>query len=377
MTFFLSKKNIFIFALISAILIAMGQFLKGQYQSSPIDSYNNYLIFKQSFFDLISNIDLYSKKEFLRDIFKYSPSFAILFAPYAVLPDWLGLILWTCTNMLIFTFALYQLQFLNDNNKAKVFWFCFPELLGSAQNLQSNPLLAALLVLAYHYSIEKSSPIRGALSNALNFIVKIYGVAGLSFAWMKGPKRFRHQLYFLFFILIFALTPFLISQNVSAQYLSWFNTLSSDHSQSYGMSLLGLIRHVVGRDYPKQWIQIIGVILLLYAFIKCTIFENYQRYLIFLLLWLIVFNHRTESPTMIVSTLAAAFWIQISQYHWTRYFGVFFFVFTSVGTSDLTPAWLQKNIFHAYDIKALPSSLLLFIVLFEIYNNQRKNHGRV
>src|SRR5688572_21073146 len=58
-------------------------------------TYNNYIIFKQSFFHLIESKDLYdSFVEEQGDLFKYSPAFALIFGILAILPDVLGLSLW-------------------------------------------------------------------------------------------------------------------------------------------------------------------------------------------------------------------------------------------------------------------------------------------
>ena len=53
--------------------------------------YNNYKIFKESYFHLIQNKDLYQlypAEHF--DYFKYSPTFSLLMAPIAYLPDLAG-----------------------------------------------------------------------------------------------------------------------------------------------------------------------------------------------------------------------------------------------------------------------------------------------
>jgi hypothetical protein len=68
--------------------------------------YNNYVIFKQSFFHLINNQDLYSLYvNEQRDLFKYSPTFSLLFAPLAILPDIIGLILWNALNAFLLVYS--------------------------------------------------------------------------------------------------------------------------------------------------------------------------------------------------------------------------------------------------------------------------------
>ena len=55
--------------------------------------YNNYLIFKDSFIHLFNNKDLYQLYPMEHwDYFKYSPTFALLMAPFAALPDFVGLL---------------------------------------------------------------------------------------------------------------------------------------------------------------------------------------------------------------------------------------------------------------------------------------------
>ena len=51
-------------------------------------SYNNYLIFKHSFFHLIHHKDLYILyPQEHWDLYKYSPAFSLLFGIFAILPD--------------------------------------------------------------------------------------------------------------------------------------------------------------------------------------------------------------------------------------------------------------------------------------------------
>lgn len=64
--------------------------------------YNNYIIFKQSFYHLIAQKDLYihyPQEQY--DLFKYPPTFALLFAPFSLLPDFLGYSFWTAINLLL------------------------------------------------------------------------------------------------------------------------------------------------------------------------------------------------------------------------------------------------------------------------------------
>ena len=72
--------------------------------------YNNYVIFRQSFFHLINGMDLYiyyPKESW--DYYKYSPTFALFFGLFAIFPDVVGISLWNIVNVLVFLFAIYYL----------------------------------------------------------------------------------------------------------------------------------------------------------------------------------------------------------------------------------------------------------------------------
>ncbi len=97
--------------------------------------YNNYIIFKQSFFHLIQNKDLFIHYPYeYWDLYKYSPTFALLFAPFALIPDLLGLILWNAINALAIFLVFKHLPNINDRSKLYMLWFVFLELFTCLQN---------------------------------------------------------------------------------------------------------------------------------------------------------------------------------------------------------------------------------------------------
>src|SRR5258705_2383408 len=102
---FLIQKNTGLFWLLTIItlLITIQQFYGGvrSFGDSPYlyTHFNNYLIFKFSFFHLLNGHDLYALHLSEHwDLYKYSPTFATLFGILAWLPDGLGLFLWNLLN---------------------------------------------------------------------------------------------------------------------------------------------------------------------------------------------------------------------------------------------------------------------------------------
>ena len=109
----------------------------GQYQTE----YNNYVIFKRSWFHLIQQQNLYTLYPAEHwDFYKYSHTFALCMGLFANLSDYVGLSIWNLLNGVVLFYAIRMLPF---NNKAQclLLWFIANELLTSFSNTQSNGLM--------------------------------------------------------------------------------------------------------------------------------------------------------------------------------------------------------------------------------------------
>lgn len=63
------------------------------------NSINNFLIFKNAFWHVIEQKNLYAAyPEEYEDLYFYGPVFSFVVAPFAVLPTWIGVILWVLFN---------------------------------------------------------------------------------------------------------------------------------------------------------------------------------------------------------------------------------------------------------------------------------------
>jgi len=112
--------------------------------------YNNYVIFKSSFYHLQEGKDLYVLyPDEQWDLYKYTPTFAALFSAIAVFPDWIGLNVWNLLNALLFVLAIYYLPIFSSYKKGLILAICMIELMTSMQNSQSNGLVAALIILTF------------------------------------------------------------------------------------------------------------------------------------------------------------------------------------------------------------------------------------
>src|SRR6185312_13052228 len=188
---------------------------------------NNFLIFDAAFRNLRAGRDLYAPHpEQYLDLFKYSPAFAVLFAPISALPDTLGLVLWDAINTMLLAWAIVRLM--PDRRGNVVLALTFLEMFGSMQHSQSNSLLAALVILAF-LALEAEHPIRAALALAIGTAVKIFPIAGAAMA-LPRPRRFRFAVALGVVLAVVLALPFLVvaPHEVKAQYASWMALLPRD-----------------------------------------------------------------------------------------------------------------------------------------------------
>ncbi|HEX4628156.1 MAG TPA: glycosyltransferase 87 family protein, partial [Gemmatimonadales bacterium] len=71
---------------------------------------NNFSVFRSASLNLFAGRDLYAahpEQHFV--LYKYSPTFAVLFAPFAYLPFALGFLCWSLLNALLLWYALDRL----------------------------------------------------------------------------------------------------------------------------------------------------------------------------------------------------------------------------------------------------------------------------
>jgi hypothetical protein len=183
-----------LFALIASIQsIQQGDkpFVEG---GMPYDQYNNYTIFKQSFYHLKEGKDLYILyPEEHWDLYKYSPSFSVVFGALAILPDGIGLSIWNLLNALFLLYAIYLLPGIALKNKSWIALICLIELLTSMQNEQSNGLMVGWIVLAFCL-LEKEKYLPATLLLVATVFIKIFGIVAMAI-FLFYPKKWKLALY--------------------------------------------------------------------------------------------------------------------------------------------------------------------------------------
>lgn len=360
-----------------ALLVSLQALIEGERNvaGGVYTHYNNYIIFKSSFWHLLQWEDLYAAYPQLHfDYFKYSPSFAVLFSPFAVLPDYLGLSLWNLFNLGLLFFALYQLPQLNSKWVAIILLLSVFELITTTQNEQSNSMMLALFLLTFS-SLEKRHMFLAALCIAIAIFTKLYAMVGLCLFLMypdKG-KQFVYVLVALAFIFLIPLI--LVDWNqLMFQYQSWFSLLGREHDQIFGISLMGVLHSWFGYSQHKAMPVFFGVGVFCLSFFQYKKWGSYQFRLLILcsvLIWVVIFNHRAESASYIIAYLGICLWFWLNPSGmWHRIWMLLAFILISLSPTDLFPRYLREHWVQPYALKAFPAIIVWLSIQYNLYKTK-------
>lgn len=266
-----------------------------------------FLIFHASFWHLIHQQNLYISYAH-QDLFKYSPTAALLFAPFAVPPFALGLLLWNAFNATALIFALHRL--VGQRNVSLALLLVFPELFNAMQASQSNALVAALIILAF-VALEKGHQLRGYLSIAVGVAIKIFPLAALSFA-IFYPRRARAAVAFVLCATALALLPLMVTppSMLLAQY-GWWHAIEMTDALARGESVMLALHQAFGVQWPNWPVQAAGITVLLLPLLhrKRWADVHFRRaFLASLLVFVVIFNHQAERQSYVIAATGVALW---------------------------------------------------------------------
>lgn len=377
-----SPKFVFVLFLVLVLFATLQSYLLTKPHPAPGEwpytYYNNYVIFKQSFFHLIHKQDLYAayRNEYW-DPYKYSPAFALFFGGLSVLPDAIGLFLWNFLNTFILFIAIYKLPKIDVKYKSLMLLTVCIENLTALQNSQSNALIVGLLILAF-CMLEKENYLLATLFISITIFTKLFGIFA-SILFIFYSKKARLVLYMLGWCALFSTIPVLFVgfDQLVFLYQSWFRVLANDHSANYGYSVLGWLQTWFKLEPNKLLTLATGFILLLLPLLKTKKYKDYSFRLSLLasvLIWMVIFNHRAESPTFIIAITGVVIW----------FYGqapkkenivllILAIVFTCLSPTDLFPKYIRQNFLEVYVIKAVPCILIWFKITYDLLFDKIKN----
>jgi hypothetical protein len=332
--------------------------------------YNNYVIFKQSYFHLIENKDLYQLyPQEHWDLYKYSPTFSLFMGLLAYLPDFLGLLIWNLLNAFVLFFALWKLPFTSDKKRIWAFLFLVIELVTSLQNAQSNGLMAGLIILAFVY-LEKKNIAIATLCVVATIFIKLFGIVAFAL-FLFYPNKLKAALYTLGWILLLAVLPLILisTEQLTFLYKSWGNLLQNDHSISIGFSVSGWLFTWFGLNL-KTLSLVVGTLLFCVPFVHFKYFNEARFKLLYLasiLLWIVIFNHKAESPTFVIAVTGVSIWFFTQEFNKVNFsLLILALLFTVLAATDLFPKFIRDDYFIPYVVKAVPCILIWGKVTWEL-----------
>jgi hypothetical protein len=334
----------------------------------------NFEIFRIASRHLVQQKDLYAAyPDEVQDKFKYSPTFALLFAPFAWLWWPLSLLLWSLLNALVLFLAIERV--LPRRAAILALALLLLEVLRAMQNAQSNALVAGLIILAFA-ALERGSAWRAAAAVALGACVKIFPLAALSFA-LPRRKVWQTGIWAVAIGATLVLLPLVATSPATllAQYGWWHGVESTDALQRW-FSVMELLHRWTGVAFPNWPVQLAGTAALLAPLLLRRDRWDDARfrllYLCSLLMYVVLFNHQAERASYVIAFVGMAIWYASEERtSWrTALFALGFVTIPLMST--LVPGAVFRTPTATLYRLALPTLLVWLVVQWELLRAWRE-----
>jgi len=323
-------------------------------------SHNNFLIFKGVYWHTVNGTSLYAAypSEY-SDVNHYGPLFSLIIAPFALLPEWAGMLLW-----LLFLsgwlFAAIYWSGLRKSQQVYIYWFCG-------------------FILSSFFLIEKEHEGWAAFFIVLGTLVKLYGIVGLAF-FLFSRHKLRLTLWLAVWSVILFLAPMAISSPdyIIGQYHEWFTCLVEKNTHNLNsfaqnISLLGFVRRTTGHaDYSDLWLIIPGMALFAFPYLRFSQYKNLafrETILASVLLFVILFSTGSEASGYVIALLGVCIWYTAAPWKrgkWAIALMVFVFILSGMGNCDLIPKTIRHDYIQTYALRALPISIVWLWLCYEL-----------
>lgn len=352
-------------------------------------AYNNYLIYKHVFLNVIRQANLY---DFYpgRYLYQnhYGPSFSLIIAPFAFLPDAIGILLWCLANALFLFYAIKKLP-LDPKAILVVMSISLLEMCGSIQSQQFNPMLCSWIILAFVHVMKGRIGIAAFFISG-GLLVKLYGIVGLLFTPFSG--RYRSMIaWMIITLVILACIPMLYggASFVLHAYVDWYHRLLGKNQENImtnftdGMqdiSAMGMVRRITGISSLSNMLFLFpaGVLTLL-PLLKRKYFDDNRFKLFYLaqvLIGLVIFSTSAESPTYVIAVTGFAIWYAAfgeDRPPWMKWMLVLLFLLTILSSTDVFPSYIRNTLIKPFALKALPCVLAWGVITVQLLFYRRGN----
>lgn len=348
---------------------------------------DTYHIYKSVYWNTINQLPLYEFYDYLKgDCNHYGAVFAYVIGPFAVLPDSWGVLFWECFLVAVFYVGVRYMP-LERWQKVFMFWFCLHEVLTPLFVEQFDLAMAGMLMLTFA-CVQKQKPVWAAFVIMLAIFIKLYGIMGFAFFFFIREKK-KFILACLGWSLLFFVAPMAISspEYVVQQYFGWYDSLvaknvqnMTEHFNTTNTSLLGIPRKISGNtEYSDLWLIIPGILLFLSPFRRIDQYKYVGfRYAMFasVAMFHLLFSTSSESYGYIAAMTGFVVWYTTAPFQrgrWATWLLIYAFIFTSLCTSNiLFPRFIWKQLIAPYALKALPTTIMWFVLIWEMNTRDYK-----
>ncbi len=310
---------------LSKLALVRGRLLLGLYLlagiiagivSFALDQSKNLEVFRHASRSLLTHRDLYDGSSV--DWYKYSPSFALIFLPLALVPAWLAAAVWGAVNFGAAFAGIHAMTREDprggvDSSGARnvAMLAALPGVLLATDGDQANLLVAGLMLLACS-AFARNRSIRGAALVILGFLVKIFPLGAVLFA-LLDRERERNLFRVIVAMAIGLLLPLLVihPSELAAQYSSWVSITRFDHAHNRGWSLVTLARDI---GLPALSVQIAALTTLALPVIGAMTAPApptmawRRAFAASLLILIVLCNHRSEYTSFVISSIGVGLW---------------------------------------------------------------------
>jgi hypothetical protein len=365
-----------LFAVVKGLLLAKGN-----------NSYNNYIIYKHNFLNLIQQHSLFgAQPNFYFDLNHYGPVFALIIAPFTYLPDEIGVILWVLFNAWILYKAVMMLP-LKQNQCLLILLINANSMMGSSGNVQVNPLITALIIFSFIF-IRNKQDFWAALVIVLGTAIKLYGIVGLAFFFFSDNKT-RLILSLAFWSVILFVLPMLISSPsfILTTYHDWYfdlqlkNAANEASSRAYEC-VMGMISKIFHYKHLNIIVLVPALFLFSLSYIRIKYWRNLQYQLLMLasvLIFTVIYSTGSESPTYIIAFIGVGIWFMnlnrpVGILNWVLL--IFALLLTSFANSDIIPRYIRVNFIMPYALMALPCFIIWLKIVYEMLTRNFEQEPR-
>lgn len=284
-------------------------------QSLITHRYNNYLIFENTFRNLIHASSFYIEyPNYHFDSNHYGPVFSVFFMPFALMPNALGFFFWNLFNAIVLFKAIETIPI---KNKSAIYYIAIPCFVSASLSQQFNPAVGAFIILSYTL-LNKDRGIWSTMLIVLGTFIKLYGIVGLAFFFFVKDKK-RFIIYLMMWSIIFFILPMFFSSPsfIINSYQEWAVSLlhknaSNIIENSLDISIMGFIRNVfVGHTISNIVFLLMGVVLFFIPYLNIKQYTNEKFQLLILasvLLFPVLFSTGSEDCTYIIAISGVGIW---------------------------------------------------------------------